>query len=347
MRGANMTREQKAIASMLRYRRAHGSAGELMFIRRFIIPLPGVATVANRDGDVAAYVLDVGAEAPSIAFVAHTDSVHGYNNPEPFQKVGFDAKRLEFYVPNGRECLGADDAAGCYVLLRMIAANVPGRYFFFRGEEVGGIGSSWVADNAPILLAGISHAIQFDRRGTGSVITDMWAGRTCSDAFGLALCEALGMGHTLDRTGSFTDVANLVALVPECTNVSVGFMGEHSARETLDAEYLEALADRCIDAFGSGASWPVVNVYEAPKPSKFERWGVRWEEDIETNPLALPSKCPACGAVDQTDAYGVCLECEFDSEHDDLGDWTPKGFADGEELQLAADRYFADDGGKL
>jgi hypothetical protein len=239
------------VADMLTYRRAHDSAGELEFIARYIAPV--AAPVAAPDGTIHAYTATVG-DAPTVAFCAHTDSVHNRQNPATRQPVAYDTARGEYFVKDEkqRDCLGADNAAGCYVLLRMLAARVPGRYFFFRGEERGGIGSGWIADNRADLFAGINAAIQFDRRATHSVITNMACGRTCSDEFADSLADILNMGHERDPTGSFTDTANLAAIVAECTNVSVGYDREHSQHEILDARYLERLTRACIHAFKRG-----------------------------------------------------------------------------------------------
>lgn len=271
------------IAEMLTYRRAHDSQGEADFIQRFIMPA-APEVIAAPDGTVRAYVVTIprtdGSAAP-YAFCAHTDTVHNRQNPAARQPVGFDATRCEFFVndPVQRDCLGADDGAGCYVLLRMIAAQTPGLYVFFRGEERGGIGSQYVVANRPDIFNGIDCAIGFDRRGCESVITHMFCGRTCSDEFADSLADALGMGHSRDDTGSFTDTANLAAIVPECTNVSVGYEREHIAAETLDARYLRALASRLVAVFsGDGPGGLVI----ARAPGDFAD-GV---EDMETPELA-------------------------------------------------------------
>lgn len=242
-----------SIAEMLTYRRAHDSEGEAEFIARYVAPV--AAPVAAPDGTVHAFTVTIGA-APRFAFCAHTDSVHNRTLTHTRQRVAHDTTRGEYFVADAaqRDCLGADNAAGCYVLLRMIAERVPGLYVFFRGEERGGIGSGWIADNAPGMFAGIDAAIQFDRKDTCSVITEMMVGRTCSDAFADSLADALGMGHEKDNTGSFTDTANLSGIVAECTNVSVGYDYEHSAMETLDGGYLERLVDACVSAFKDGAA---------------------------------------------------------------------------------------------
>lgn len=252
--------ENQRIGEMLSYRRPHNSAGEWMFIERYIEPLnPEWIIEPLREkgeesmGETHAFVVRIpGTEEQNArAFCAHTDSVHNRTIELPRQAVGFDAVRREFFVndPKQRDCLGADDAAGVYILLRMIEAGVPGMYVFFRGEERGGIGSSYVVEHRSDLFEGITQAIQFDRRSTESIITEMACGRTCSDDFANALGRALAMGHQTDDTGSFTDTANLAEIVPECTNISVGYDWEHSPNETLNTQYLLALADACIAAF--------------------------------------------------------------------------------------------------
>lgn len=284
--------EGRRMGDMLSFRRRYESAGEQAFIDKYILPL-GVNTVSGErearrsdkrklqavgpNGVVEAeqvteqvqylmtdhaYTLEIlhpDGRHPTVAFCAHTDSVHNPRDLTVKQRVAYDPNTATFMVADDKQvdCLGADDAAGCYVLIRMIEAGVPGRYVFFRGEEVGGIGSRFVAEYRQDVLEGITAAIQFDRRGTNSIITEMACGPTCSEEFALALADALGMDHEPDPTGSFTDTAVLIGLVPECTNVSVGYEDEHSARETLDWDYVLRLTQACIDAFsGDGVDLP-------------------------------------------------------------------------------------------
>lgn len=246
----------KILSEMLTYRRAHDSAGEAEFIARYIQPV-APEVIAAKDGTIHAFVRAIpmaNGQPSNIVFAAHTDSVHNRQLTATRQPVGFDSARGEFFVSavKQRDCLGADDAAGCYVLSQMIASNVPGLYIFFRGEERGGIGSSYVARHRADLFDNIDCAIQFDRRGTHSIITEMACGRTCSDAFANSLSSVLGMGHACDNTGSFTDTANLADIISECTNISIGYECEHSARETLNAAYVFQLTAAFIRAFKKG-----------------------------------------------------------------------------------------------
>ena len=51
----------------------------------------------------------------------------------------------EMFVTDNTSILGADDKSGVSVMLYMMAHNIPGVYYFFIGEERGGIGSHQVA----------------------------------------------------------------------------------------------------------------------------------------------------------------------------------------------------------
>src|SRR5271166_6305948 len=45
----------------------------------------------------------------------------------------------------------------------------------------------------------------------------------------------VGLDYRADATGLFTDTANYMYLIPECTNLSVGYEREHGPTENLDA----------------------------------------------------------------------------------------------------------------
>jgi len=99
----------------------------------------------------------------------------------------------------------------------------------------------------PDLLREFDRAVAFDRRGIDSVITHQGWGRCCSDTFGSALADALMDGHDAlmmlnDDTGVYTDTAEFTELIPECTNISVGYAREHTQEESLDLVYYNNLA---------------------------------------------------------------------------------------------------------
>jgi hypothetical protein len=53
-------------------------------------------------------------------------------------------------------------------------------------------------------------------------------------------------GYKPDSTGSFTDSANYTGLIPECTNLSVGYESAHSTQESLDYFHLIGLRDSLL-----------------------------------------------------------------------------------------------------
>lgn len=231
------------LMDILTYRRPHGSASEEVCIAKYLDTIPGMTVDAfgNR-------ILDVGCPSdnrkPTTLFSCHTDTVH---RTPGVQKILFDESLNVIYVPQeSNEPLGADDGAGMWLLLQMIKDGIPGRYVFHRAEERGGQGSDYIATSTPELLEGIKRAVAFDRKGTKDIITHQSYGECCSQAFAKALAEQLGMGHKPSSRGVFTDTANYVDLVPECTNVSIGYEHEHTVMEMLDLDYLGRLCDSLL-----------------------------------------------------------------------------------------------------
>jgi hypothetical protein len=174
-------------------------------------------------------------------FIAHTDTAH---ESAGAQAICATSGGL---LASDADCLGADDGAGLYVLIRMIEAGVPGTYMFARGEERGGLGSAYAANAHD--WGGYARCVSFDRRGQHDVITHQLNGRCASGAFALALSAALnarGLDYRPCDGGLFTDSAMFTGVIGECTNLSVGYEHEHSASETLDYKFLERLVAASI-----------------------------------------------------------------------------------------------------
>jgi hypothetical protein len=177
-------------------------------------------------------------------FVAHVDTVHRTTGANKVRKT------TAIWYADGA-ALGADDGVGCALLMHMIHAAVPGYYVFTQGEECGGIGAKHLAAQYPLLLAQFDRAIAFDRRGTDSVISHQGYGRCCSDAFADALAAELNatdetLMYSADDTGVYTDTAEFTEIIPECTNISCGYMYEHSEREQLDMIHFDLLAEAVL-----------------------------------------------------------------------------------------------------
>jgi hypothetical protein len=179
-------------------------------------------------------------------FTSHLDSAT--NKQETVNLIKFVENDNLFITTDGNTILGADDKAGVTVMLYMIEHNIPGLYYFFVGEEIGGIGSINLAGSNHDNLNDIQRCISFDRRGYESVITHQMFESCCTDSFADALCEAFeenGLKLNKDNTGIFTDSANFMGVIDECTNISVGYFHEHTKREYQNITYLEKLCDVC------------------------------------------------------------------------------------------------------
>jgi len=260
-------------------------------------------------------IYEIGGASP-LVFSAHVDTVHRESGVQP---LCVDLE-LQYIWKEDGEPLGADDAAGCWMLVELIKADIPGMYIFHQGEEKGGIGSRYISDHKKHFFKDKNIAIAFDRRKQGSIITEMSAGRTCSDEFGTALAELLAMGHKIDDTGSFTDTANYRKLVAECTNISIGYDNEHTGSETLDFGYLYKLRDKVIEVGLQLADLPITRDPDKPDVSKYAYIGGVYsghniygygEEYEDWKPLGQTAGSRA--VITQTAAEKISLEGVSDS----------------------------------
>jgi len=198
--------------------------------------------------DYGNYYIKIG--ETNTMFTSHFDSA--CKTQEKINLLSFKKDEWSFFCSDGKTILSGDDKAGVTVMLYMIAHNIPGLYYFFIGEEVGGIGSGLLSKNYDKCehAKGITKCVSFDRRNYHSIITHQSLTRTCSDAFANSLCEELinqGLHYELDDTGSFTDSANFIAVINECTNVSVGYFKEHTTGEYVNITFLEQLCQACVN----------------------------------------------------------------------------------------------------
>jgi hypothetical protein len=231
----------KVLNTALSTKRPHGSKTNVKFTAWLREQLPlDLNKAAFYDGAGNLHVDNRVNASHRTLFVAHVDTVH---RAEGKNKI---TKTKTHWKAKG-DVLGADDGAGVALLMHLIHANVRGYYVFTQGEERGGVGARYLADKMPDLLGEFDRAIAFDRRGVDSVITHQGWGRCCSDTFGSALADALMDGHDNlmmlnDDTGVYTDTAEFTDIIPECTNISVGYAREHTQEESLDLVYYSNLA---------------------------------------------------------------------------------------------------------
>ncbi len=231
-----LSEREALLLSMLTFKRPHDSQTEIDFINKYIVPLGvGQDECGNlwyrADGDTL-----------PIMWSCHTDTVH---RTEGKQTVTYGDGVA---TTDSGECLGADCTTGVWLMTEMIKAKVPGLYVFHRSEEIGGIGSHWIAQHHEKYVSDrVSMAIAFDRKGYHDVISHQGT-RTASDAFCNAIGAALKAANpALDYAacdgGTFTDTASYKAFLPECTNLSVGYFKQHTAAEYQDVHHALALLD--------------------------------------------------------------------------------------------------------
>lgn len=231
--------DESTILQMFRYMRPMGSTTEQVFINQYLAPLG-----FKRD-EFDNLVLTVGENAPFL-FSCHMDTVHhreglqslSYNEETGILSLSKRAKR------SGSNCLGADDTAGIWLITEMVKARVPGTYVVHYGEECGCIGSSALAKGNSMWLSQFRFAMAFDRAYQDDIITHQMGKRTCSEAFARSLAKALGGKYRPDSGGAYTDTNEYAHIIPECTNVSVGYSRQHTSDETQDVRFLIELRDK-------------------------------------------------------------------------------------------------------
>ena len=233
----------KTLARALSIKRPHNTIGTQQFTAWLIANIPaGLNTKPLVDAAGNVHVDARKDKTSRTLFVSHVDTVHRVTGANKIRKTNTT------WYAHADAPLGADDGAGCAMLMHLLHSGVPGYYVFTQGEECGGIGATHIADKKRDLLKQFDRAIAFDRRGIDSVITHQGYGRCCSDAFAQALADALNDDMTLmylpDDTGVYTDTAEFTDYIPECTNISVGYYSEHTVNEKLDVIHFQALAER-------------------------------------------------------------------------------------------------------
>ena len=195
-------------------------------------------------------------------FSCHTDTVHKRSEVDKFE-VEIDASG--YMRRKGGGVLGADCGTGWIIMLCMLRAGVPGLYVWHRDEEIGGGGSRYFADDKAGVLAGIERCVAFDRAGYADVITHQAGTRGCSDTFATALAASLNAAmpdprealapfppFKPDPTGVFTDSHNYIGVIPECTNLSVGYFEQHTRKEEQDMLFLEDFVLACCSVNWEG-----------------------------------------------------------------------------------------------
>lgn len=266
----------ETLAYILQHCRAHGSKPELEFCVWLTEEI--IRRCDKKPEEIELGCLTVSLPTPAggastTLFSSHVDTVHHYNSPET-QSILYDPEFGHIFLDNKgtTNCLGADDGAGVWLMLEMLKAGVPGTYVFHRGEERGCLGANAILTGRRKWLAGFEAAVAFDRPRTDEVITHQGGVRCCSDKYAQALCDQLNDAYWIkyspsDR-GVYTDTRVYRTVIPECTNIGVGYENQHSKDELLDYAHLVLLRDAVLKV-----NWEALPIdrdpLAAPPPSKY------------------------------------------------------------------------------
>ena len=275
------------LVEMLGYKRSHGTKSHIAFLKRYLLPVfgqpdgdgnfvkiigdrPRVAWLSHHDsvhrndgmqkvrigrGYVEDKFVKSTTPAPKTNYYSSLNHQFGTgfaSGTYKTIKVESSFLHAQLHRSNRQECLGADCATGMWLMLCMIQAGIEGVYVIHAEEESGCNGSRKIVASKPDWLQYIDAAISFDRKGYKSIITHQTGQRTCSDAFAESLSDAIGLGMECDTGGSYTDSNEYKYVVPECTNVSVGYFDQHTSMERQDLDFATTLRQNlCSGSFNA------------------------------------------------------------------------------------------------
>jgi hypothetical protein len=88
----------------------------------------------------------------------------------------------------------------------------------------------------------------------------------------------------------YTDTAEFIDIIPECTNISVGYYAEHSDKESLDIIHFQALAERA-----ALLDWDSLPTDRDPTVVEYIDWG-RWGAYSDASLTGVNSAGSSAGA---------------------------------------------------
>lgn len=158
-----------------------------------------------------------------IALVAHMDTVF-YNQPS---EIYYDQRKGIMWSSDG---LGADDRAGIFAILQIIADGYRPSIILTTDEERGGLGAQALSKKkCPI--NSLRYMIQLDRKGSNDCVF-----YECSNGQFIKYVEGFGFA---EAAGSFSDISFLMPAWKICgVNLSIGYRDEHTIAETLNVHWM-------------------------------------------------------------------------------------------------------------
>lgn len=159
--------------------------------------------------------------------------------------------------------LGADDRAGIFIILKIIADGYRPYILFTTDEEIGGVGAMAAADN--IFSPDIKFILELDRQGANDA-----AMYECGNEKFIEMLKSYGFEPV---SGTFSDIC---FFAPEwdiaATNLSVGYYHEHTPWETLYVRELETTLKRVEQMLDDAEKYEYFD-YQAKYPTyKGQYW---------------------------------------------------------------------------
>ena len=225
---------------LLSTKRPHGSKG-IQECMTHIEALAPRGSVIHRDTWDNLWIDCRGETGAKTMFAAHLDSVEARGQEGLNTLLWYHSGWVD---TAGKAILGADDGAGCAMLVSLMMGGIPALYLFTQGEECGGFAAKEAAKDT-IQLTGIDRCIAFDRKGNRDIVADQARGVLASRAFVTDLATKLGMGHSWS-TGSYTDSSEFSGTIKEIVNISIGYVSNHCVNERLDYLYFKNLRTACL-----------------------------------------------------------------------------------------------------
>ena len=161
---------------------------------------------------------------------------------------------------NDKGCLGADDRAGAYSILRLLEEGHRPSVLFTTGEEIGGIGVKAFSKEFTSLPKHTRLLIELDRKGSEDYVDYSYRNPDEVNKY------FTDHGFKTSR-GSYSDVATLTSTfgIPHA-NLSIGYYKQHSILETLVLSEMEVVIEKVSKMLHK----PIDKLYElkeeAPRP---------------------------------------------------------------------------------
>ena len=176
-----------------------------------------------------------------ICLVAHLDTVF----PNTPNEIYYDQEQKVMWSPQG---LGADDRAGVYAILEILEAGYRPSVVFTTNEEIGGLGALKLIEDYPECpFSNLKAIIELDRQGEKDCVF-----YDCDNV------DFENYIHSFGFTPAFGTFSDISFIAPQwgaaAVNLSVGYVNEHSERERLFAEHLDATIERVKEILNKSIS---------------------------------------------------------------------------------------------